>query len=121
MVHQESNPDRETTTKEEDIDYYCKQFEDFMQEQPHRKYDLRYSKKRSREPKQQEGTSPQVVPPILNKGKGKLNPNPSKIEVSSNEEITSSEGHIEKERKVERKKKGEKEREREIEIEREIE
>ena len=30
MAHQEANHDRETTTKEEDIDYYCKQFADFM-------------------------------------------------------------------------------------------
>jgi hypothetical protein len=100
MAHQEASHDREATTNEEDIDYYCKQFADFMQAQLQQKYDLRSSRKRSREPEQQEGTAPQVIPPVLDKGKGKLNPDPSKIKVSSNKESNSSEGHTEKEAPV---------------------
>lgn len=100
MAHQETNHDREATKNEEDIDYYCKQFADFMQTQPHCNYDLRSSKKTSREPEQQEGVDPQVIPPVLDKGKGKINPDPSKIKVSSNKENNSSKGHIEKEAPV---------------------
>lgn len=96
MDHQEANHDREGTIEEEYMDYYCKQYAEFMQAQPQCKYDLRSSKNRTRELEQQRKAAPQVVPLVLNKGKGKLNPNPSKIKVSSNEERTSSEGHIEK-------------------------
>lgn len=63
---------------EEAMDYYCKQFAEFMQTQPQCKYNLRSSKKRSREPEQQEGSSPQVAPPTPDKGKGKLHPDPPK-------------------------------------------
>jgi len=31
MAHQETSHDREVATNEEDMDYYCKQFVDFMQ------------------------------------------------------------------------------------------
>lgn len=34
------------------MDYYCKQFAEFMQAQPQHKYDLRYLKKGMREPEQ---------------------------------------------------------------------
>lgn len=50
MAHQEAIHDGEAATDEEDIDYYCKQFANFMQAQPQRKYNLRSSRKRSREP-----------------------------------------------------------------------
>lgn len=69
MAHQEAIHDREETTDEEDKDYYCKQFVEFMQAQPQCKYDLISSKKRMREPEQQREAAPQVVPQILNKGK----------------------------------------------------
>lgn len=49
MAHQEANHNRETITKEEDIDYYCKKIADFMQTQLHQRCDLRSSKNRSRE------------------------------------------------------------------------
>lgn len=93
MPHQETNHDREATANEEDIDYYCKQFADFMQAQLHQRYDLRSSRKRSREPEQLEGTAPQDIPSILDKGKGNLNTESSKIKVSSNKENNSSKGH----------------------------
>lgn len=67
-----------------------------MQPPPHHKYDLRYSKKRSREPEKQEGTIPQVIPPVPDRGKGKPNPNPSKIKIFENKGSNSFEGHIEK-------------------------
>jgi len=71
-----------------------------MLEQPQHKYNLRYSKKRSREPKQQEESTPQVTPPILNKGKGKLNPNPARIKVTLNKERNGSGEHKTKEAPV---------------------
>lgn len=52
VVREEASQFREATIEEEDIDYYCKQFEDFMQAQPQCKYNLRSSKERSREPEQ---------------------------------------------------------------------
>jgi len=100
MAHQETSHDREEPKNEEDIVYYCKQFLDFMQAQLCQRYDLRSSRKRSREPKQQEGTAPQDIPPVPDKGKGKLNPHSSKIKVSSNKESNSSDGHIENEAPV---------------------
>lgn len=48
MAHQEASHDREAETEEEDIDYYLKQFVDFMQAQPLHKYNLSSSKNRSR-------------------------------------------------------------------------
>lgn len=97
MDHQETSHDIEATKNKEDMDYYCKQFGDFMQAHPHQKYDLISSRKISRDPEQQEGTSPQVIPPVPNKGKGKLNPNSSKIKLSTNKEGNSSKGHAKKE------------------------
>jgi len=82
------------------MDCYCKQIAKFMQAQPHCNYDIRSSKKRSREPEQQEGTSPQVIPPVLDKWKSKINPDPSNIKVSSNKERNNSEAHTEKEAPV---------------------
>ena len=46
MAHQEPNHHREATTEEEDMDYYCKKFVDFMKTQPQHKYNLISSKKR---------------------------------------------------------------------------
>lgn len=71
-----------------------------MQGYPRRKYDLRSSRKRLRELEQQEGTTPQVIPPVLDKVKGKLNPNSSKTKVPSNKESNSSKGHSKKETPV---------------------
>ena len=71
MNHHEANHHREATTKEEDMDYYCRQFVDFMQTQPKHKYNLRSSKKRTREPEQQGESTAQVVPLASDKGKGK--------------------------------------------------
>lgn len=84
MAHQDTSHDSEEKTKEEDINEYCKQFADFMQAQLHQRYDLRYWGKRSREPKEQEGTSPQDIPLVTDKGKGKLNLDASKVKFCSN-------------------------------------
>lgn len=97
MAHQEANHDRETTKKEGHIDYYCKQFVDFMQTQLHQRYDLISSRDRSRETEQQEETAPQTIPSVLDKGKGKLNPKPARVKVPLNKEINSSKGHTTKE------------------------
>lgn len=97
MAHQETNHDKEATTNEDDIDYYCKHFANFMQAQPHWNYDLISSRKRLRELEQQERTSPQVIPPVLDKGKGNFNPDSSKIKFSSSKERNNSEEHAEKE------------------------
>lgn len=61
-----------------------------MLAQPQCKYNLRYSKKRSRELEQQEETTPQVNPLVLYKGKGKLNPNPVMIKFPLYKEINRS-------------------------------
>ena len=103
--------DRKETTNEEVIRDYCKQFKDLMQAQIHQKYDLRSSKKRSRETEQQEETSPQTVPPLLNKGKGKLNPESSKVKSSLNKGCNSSEEHTKEKTLVLLKATYEKERE----------
>ncbi len=84
MAHHEMCHDTEEIVNEEDIGDYCKQFADFMQAQLHQNYDLRSSKKRPRELEQQEETAPQNVSRVLNKGKGKLNPDLSKVKFSLN-------------------------------------
>ena len=96
MVHQEVNHDGEETD-EDDIDYYCKQFADFMQAQPQCKYNLISSKKRSREPEKLEGTAPQVIPPVPDKGKGKLHLDPPKTRVSTNKKRNGPKEHTKKE------------------------
>lgn len=60
-----------------------------MQAQINQRYDLRASKKRSREPEQQEETTPQEIPPMLNEGRGKFNTDSSKVKVSLNKECNS--------------------------------
>jgi len=79
------------------MDYYCKQFVEFMHAQPRRKYNLRSSKKRMREPEKQGEVFVQVVHLAPDKGEGKLHPDPPKIGVSTNMESNDLEGHIEKE------------------------
>lgn len=49
-----------------------------------------------KEPKQQGEAAPQVVPLALDKGKGKLHSDPSKIGVSTNKERNGPKGHKEK-------------------------
>ena len=60
-VYQEVSNNGESKD-DEDIDYYCKQFAEFMLAQPQRKYNLRSSKKRLREPEQQEENDPRLFP-----------------------------------------------------------
>lgn len=93
MSHHEMCHDTEATLNEEDIGDYCKQFLDSTQAQLHRRYDLRSSKNRSRELKQQEEIVPQDILPVLNKGKGNLNPDSSEVKVCLNKECNSSEEH----------------------------
>jgi len=67
-----------------------------MQVQLRQRYDLRSSRKRSRELEEQKGTSPQDVRLVPDKGKGNLNHESSKIKVSSNKESNSFEEYVEK-------------------------
>lgn len=67
---------------EEEIGDYCKQFVDFMQVQLHRRYDLISSRKRLREPDQEEGVSPQDTFIAPEKGNGKLDPDTPKVKYS---------------------------------------
>jgi len=77
-------------------------------------YDLRSSRKRSRKPEQQEGTTPQDIPRVTDKGKGKLNPNSSKVKFSSYKEYNSSEVHTEEKEPILIKNTSDKEREAEL-------
>lgn len=92
MVHHEMHHDR-AVANEEVIWDYCKQFVDFLQAHIHQKYDLRSSKKRSREIEQQEETTPQNTPTVLNKGKWKLKTDPPKVKASLNNECNKSKEH----------------------------
>lgn len=82
------------------MDYYCRKSVEFMQTQPQCKYNLICSKKRTREPEKQGETTPQVVPPNPDKGKGKLHPDPLKTGVLANKESNSPKGHTKKEAHV---------------------
>lgn len=67
---------------------------------PQHKYNLRPSKKRSREPEKQEGNAPQVSPPAPDEGKGKLHPDPTKKGVFADVERNGPKGHTENEAHV---------------------
>lgn len=55
---------------DDDIDEYYKQFTDFIHAQLHKIYNLQSSRKRSRGKNQNEGTSSQEAPKLVDKGKG---------------------------------------------------
>lgn len=96
MVHQEVSHNGEATN-EEYIDYYCKQFAEFMLAHPQCKYNIKSSKKRSRELEKQEETVPQNIPLVPDKGKGRLNLDLARVKFPLNKEINSLEGHTKKE------------------------
>lgn len=69
MAHQEVNHHTEARVDEEDMDYYCKQFVEFMQTQPQHKFNLGSSKRGQENQSNKKEVLPKILLPHHTKGK----------------------------------------------------
>lgn len=73
-TYEEEEQDLDATLNDDEIDDYYKQFIDFMQDQLHKKREMRSYRKRSRGKYQKEGTSSIEPHKPVDKGKGFVDP-----------------------------------------------